>query len=201
MPIDLFNTNVEPFPNKANASRLGYVGRSPVAESKRDSDSWYTPPMYIDSVISVLGRIDLDPFSSAVANEIIGASYFFSEEISAFEHSWKVKKRGGTKVFMNPPYSAGLCARAVNRFIDQYQEINFEGIVLVNNATDTKWFNNLVCKCNAICFTDHRISFWNADHKSVSGNTRGQAFFYFGTNVEKFRKRFVSHGFVLVPAK
>ncbi len=189
----------ETFETKAKASRLGYVGRSPLAEPKRDSDSWFTPPIYLDSVRAVLGRIDLDPFSSFVANQIVGAEYIFTEEDSAFEHSWKIKRN--TKVFMNPPYSAGLCGRSVNKFLEQYDEKCFnEGIVLVNNATDTKWFNNLIRECSAICFTDHRISFWNADQKSVSGNTRGQAFFYFGKNIQKFKKIFSSHGFVLVPA-
>ncbi|MEK7802460.1 MAG: DNA N-6-adenine-methyltransferase [Pseudomonadota bacterium] len=199
MTIELINTNVELFPSKADPLRLGYIGRVPTADNKRDSDAWFTPPIYIDSVRAVMKRIDLDPFSSAIANKIVCADNFFSEKKSAFEHDWKIKR--STKVFMNPPYSAGLCGRAINRFLEQYQQKNFtEGIVLVNNATDTKWFNNLAKQCNAICFTDHRISFWNADHKRVSGNTRGQAFFYFGKNIEKFKEIFLSHGFILVPA-
>jgi hypothetical protein len=95
-----------------------------------------------------------------------------------------------------------MCSRSVNRFIDQYEAKRFsEGIVLVNNATDTRWFNALIGRCSTICFTNHRISFWNADRKNVSGNTRGQAFFYFGNKRVKFRRTFEKHGFVLEPAK
>ncbi len=195
----LNHPSVELFETKAKASRLGYVGKSPLAESKRDSDSWFTPPLYVDSVRAVLGEITLDPFSSPVANKVIKARHIFTEEISAFDNAWNVEKK--TKVFMNPPYSAGLCGRAANRFIEQYLENAFtQGIVLVNNATDTKWFSTLQKQCDAICFTDHRISFWNADHKSVSGNTRGQAFFYFGSSTKKFKKIFEAHGFIMVPA-
>ena len=187
-----------PLANLADARRLGYVGRKPSSE-KRDSDSWFTPPEYLDSVRAVLDEIDLDPFTSERANEIVGAKWIFTSEQSAFENDWRVDRR--VHVFMNPPYSAGLCKRAVLRFIEQYEAKRFEeGIVLVNNATDTKWFSALVAHCDGVCFTNHRISFWNADRKNVSGNTRGQAFFYFGGNLAKFRHAFKKHGFVLVPA-
>lgn len=187
--------------SKANSKKLAYIGAKPGsnATKKRDSDSWYTPPEYLDSVRTVLGRIDLDPFSSEKANEIVCADNIFTLENSAFEHDWNIGK--DLKVFMNPPYSAGLCGRSVNRFIDQFEAGNFvEGIVLANNATDTRWFSALVSCCSAICFTNHRISFWNADRKNVSGNTRGQAFFYFGSRKLKFQKAFEKHGFVMLPA-
>jgi len=185
--------------NRANVSRLGYIGRTPTIKP-RDADSWFTPPEYLDSVRAVMGSIDLDPFTSRTANEIVGAKHIFTIENSAFDNDWKIDKN--IRVFMNPPYSAGLCSRAVNRFIDQYESRNFiEGIVLVNNATDTRWFNALIKHCRAICFTDHRISFWNTDRKHVSGNTRGQAFFYFGKKLVRFRTTFEKHGFILVPVK
>ena len=196
---DQSNLLVSPGQYRANVNRLGYIGRTPT-EKPRDADSWFTPPEYLDSVRTVMGRIDLDPFTSEKANEIVGAKLIFTIANSAFDNDWKVVKNG--RVFMNPPYSAGLCGRAINRFIDQYEARKFaEGIVLVNNATDTRWFNALSKFCGAICFTDHRISFWNADRKHVSGNTRGQAFFYFGKKLAKFKKAFEKHGFVLLPAK
>jgi len=188
--------------SKANKNKLAYIGAKPGenAKPKRDSDSWFTPPEYLDSVRAVMGKIDLDPFTSERANEIVKATTIFTIDNSAFENDWKIDEQ--VRVFMNPPYSAGMCSRSVNRFVDQYEAKRFvEGIVLVNNATDTRWFSALVKSCTAICFTNHRISFWNADRKNVSGNTRGQAFFYFGKKRVKFRKAFEKHGFVLAPAK
>ncbi len=191
-------TNIVALPvSTASAHRLGYIGRVPTSKA-RDADSWFTPPEYLDSVRAVMGGIDLDPFTSETANEIVGARRILTLERSAFDEDWKVGPRG--RVFMNPPYSAGLCARAVNRFIDQWEARQFgEGVVLVNNATDTRWFNVLVARCTRICFTHHRISFWNADRKHISGNTRGQAFFYFGRNADKFTRIFGKHGFVVTP--
>lgn len=187
---------------KANKNKLAYIGSKPgvTAKAKRDSDSWFTPPEYLDSVRTVMGSIDLDPFTSKRANEIVGAKNIFTTDNSAFENDWKLDE--GIRVFMNPPYSAGMCSRSVNRFIEQYETKRFvEGIVLVNNATDTRWFSALVNRCTSICFTNHRISFWNADRKNVSGNTRGQAFFYYGNKRAKFRKTFEKHGFILNPIK
>lgn len=186
--------------SKADTNKLAYIGAKPgTTAKKRDSDSWFTPPEYLDSVRTVLGTIDLDPFSSEHANEIVKASHIFTVQNSAFDNDWKISDN--VRVFMNPPYSAGLCGRSVNRFIDQFEAKRFvEGIVLANNATDTRWFSALVHRCSAICFTDHRISFWNADRKNVSGNTRGQAFFYFGKKQDKFKITFEKHGFVMVPA-
>jgi phage N-6-adenine-methyltransferase len=185
--------------SRANPARLGYVGRSPLKVA-RDGDSWFTPPEYVESVRAVMGGIDLDPFTSEKANEIVDAAHILTAERSAFDHSWKFGK--ATRVFMNPPYSAGMCARAVDRFLQQFAAKAFaEAIVLVNNATDTRWFGALVSRCAAVCFTHHRISFWNADRKNISGNTRGQAFFYFGRRVDRFRSEFERHGFVLVPAR
>ena len=147
-----------------------------------------------------MGGIDLDPFTSKKANEIVGARYIFTIKNSAFENSWRLDTN--LRVFMNPPYSRGSCGRAINRFIHEYEARHVaEGIVLVNNATDTHWFNALVQHCDALCFTDHRISFWNADGKHASSNTRGQVFCYFGRKRDRFKEIFDKHGFVLVPPR
>ena len=76
----------------------------------------------------------------------------------------------------------------------EYKQSFGEGVVLVNNATETRWFQLMLREATAVMLTDHRISFWNADGKAVSGNTRGQAFFYFGDNPEKFLVEFSKHG-------
>ena len=176
--------------SSANVNKLGYVGKVP---GSRDSSSWFTPKEYIDMSKDVLGSIDLDPFSSKEANRIVGAEKFFSEENSAFDNEWDV-----LTVFMNPPYGAKIINKAITRFLDQQYEFNFDAVVLVNNCTETVWFQNLLHCSAAVCFPRKRISFWNADGKSISGNTRGQAFFYFGNNCTKFKKVFSLIGEVLL---
>lgn len=186
---------------KADPNQMAYIGRKPQvlgASKVRDSDSWYTPQLYLDAVHAVLGGVDLDPFSSEKANVLVRAQTIFTQANCAFVQSWRVVDEA--RVFMNPPYSKGLCGRAVAKFIEQYRLGAFvEAIVLVNNATDTRWFQLLVQHCAAMCFTHHRISFWNEDGKPVSGNTRGQAFFYFGQQHNAFAKHFAKFGFVVFP--
>lgn len=72
--------------DKASVARLAYVGSKP--GNSRDSDAWYTPTPYISAARAVMGDIDLDPFSSAEANERIGAHRFFDVRRSAFTGNW-----------------------------------------------------------------------------------------------------------------
>lgn len=186
--------------NKATTKKLGYVGSVPGAT--RDSNAWFTPEKYIDSARKALGgTINLDPFSSLEANKIVKAEKYFIETDNAFAQKWSGRKGASRKVWMNPPYSGKLCSLAVSKFIEEYNIGSFtEGIFVVNNATETKWFQEALKKASAICFTGHRISFWNADGKAMSGNTRGQAFFYFGSKPDKFLIEFAKYG-VVIPLK
>lgn len=175
--------------NKADVNRLGYVGSTP--GKKRDSDSWYTPDRYLDAARTVLQGFDFDPFSSEAANGRVKATAFYTEADDALTTEWPPVR----SVWMNPPYSNGLCAKAVARFVEEYRQGLFtEGIVLVNNATDTHWWDDLMRQASAVCFTDHRISFWNEDGKASSGNTRGQAFVYFGAYPDDFMRVFDQFG-------
>lgn len=178
-------------PSSADPKKLGYVGSTP---GSRDSNAWFTPSKYIESVrVGLGGEITLDPFSSKEANQVVKAKKFYTEEDDAFIQSWETNT-----VFMNPPYSGKLCSEAVSKFIDEYEKKSFSsGIFLVNNATETKWFQRAFGAASAVCFTNHRISFWNADGKAMSGNTRGQAFFYFGKDTKKFMEEFKQHGSVV----
>ena len=177
--------------NRASIRRLAYVGKKP---GVRDSDSWFTPTKYLVAVREVLGRIDLDPFSSDVANMEVQARHHYTERDDAFKQSWLANS-----VFMNPPYGK-MCRRAVEKCVEEFRNWSFQNaVVLVNNATETTFFQLLLNAGSAVCFTDHRISFYNSDGKSVSGNTRGQAFFYLSQNpdIALFRKVFSPFGKVL----
>ena len=183
--------------SKANVNHLAYVGAKP---GQRDSDSWYTPVKYLESARKVLKGFDLDPFSSTYANETVKAKRIITEKQDAFKTSWKAKT-----VFMNPPYGRGIASAACHEFVRNFTEGNFSrGVVLVNNATETKWLQELLAYATAICLTNHRISFTSPDGKHVSGNTRGQAFFLFESNkkskhatIARFEREFSAYGTIL----
>lgn len=186
---------------KADINRLAYIGSKPGEKSKtkRDSDSWFTPSMYTDMARDVMGEIDLDPFSSKVANDHVKAKRYFDVNSDAFKQQW-FQDQG--RVFMNPPYGRKLIDAAVDIFLTNLaNESISQAIVLVNNATETRWFHLLLSYANAICFPDRRIAFETHDGKHVSGNTRGQVFFYFGHKNNRFEDVFGKIGAVLIPSR
>ena len=107
--------------NKALKSKLGYVGSVPGKDSERDSNAWYTPAKYIESARKVLGEIDLDPFSSLEANQVVKAKNYYTQEDNALNKSWNPKEGKGVKhrVWMNPPYSGKLCSQSVAKFLEE----------------------------------------------------------------------------------
>ncbi len=166
---------------EANVFRLGYVGRQP---GTRDSDSWFTPSPILEAARIVLGRLDLDPFSSETANRAVKAKRYFTEADDAFSQEWLA-----TTVWMNPP----------EKFVSEYRSGHFRsGITLCNNVTETRAGQLLFRTASAVCFPDRRISFTNVDGKKMSGNTRGQMILHFGSNSKLFRKVFGQFGAVLL---
>jgi phage N-6-adenine-methyltransferase len=185
---------------KADINKLAYIGAKPGTKSqtKRDSDSWFTPSMYTDMAREVMGEIDLDPFSSKTANEHIKAKRYFDIKSDAFKQEWF---RDQGRVFMNPPYGRKLIDASIDIFLTNLSNDSIsQAIVLVNNATETRWFHSLLNYTDAICFPDRRIAFETDDGKHVSGNTRGQVFFYFGHKVDNFEDIFGKIGAVLKPS-
>ena len=149
------------------------------------NEEWYTPKKYIDMAREVLGRIDIDPASNSFANEVVQATTYYTKEDNGLTKEWQ------GKMWLNPPYSS-----IIADFIDKTCNSDVEAIVLTNNSTDTKWFAQAANNCDAICFTYGRINFYD-DTDKKSSPTNGQAFFYFGDNVEKFNEVFKEIGFVV----
>lgn len=171
---------------EADSKQLGYVGSISSAD-KVKKDDWHTPAKYINAAREVMGSINLDPFSSVVANSQIQADNILTIADDAFTCSWG---RHDT-LWMNPPYSRGMAERAVVKSLEEKRAGAFnEAIVLMNNATDTVWCDLLFMNCSAFGFTRGRISFEDNGGKKQSSNTRGQVFFYFGDNAQKFLQVF-----------
>ena len=96
---------------------------------------------------------------------------------------------------MNPPYGRGNIDPAVGKFIDQWQQRRFrQGIVLVNNVTETAWAQALFRNASSMCWPTGRISFVSVDGKESSSNTRGQIVYYFGRATSRFQQSFSAIG-------
>lgn len=157
-------------------------------------NEWYTPSHIIDLAKEVFGgSIDLDPASSLTANEQVGAEFYFNADDNGLEKDWF------GDVWLNPPYAQPLMSQFAEKVVYEKYRLGpnpyTSCIILVNNATETKWFQLLAKESSAICFPQSRIRFWHPDR--VSSPLQGQAIIYIGKEGEKFGKVFSSIGFCL----
>lgn len=157
------------------------------------SNEWYTPEKYIEAVREVLSGIDLDPASCGYANRTVKATRYFTEVEDGLKQSWE------GSIFLNPPYgkTKGRSNAAVwsQYLIEQYESgITNQAVLLVNACPGDKWFMPLFDY--PICFTDHRIKFYNTEGKS-NQPTKGNAFVYFGDMVFQFERVFREFGAIV----
>ena len=158
------------------------------------NNEWYTPSEYIELARTVMGSIDTDPASSAKANETVKASAFFSAEQDGLALEWS------GNVWLNPPYGKSLIEKFCNAVSDKFESGEIEqACVLVNNATETSWFQRLASCASAICFPKGRIQFFVEDGESKKGSPlQGQSIVYMGKNINAFKNSFRERGFVVV---
>jgi len=154
-------------------------------------NEWYTPALYIDMARDVLGEFHLDPASSPKAQEVVQAANYFTAEDDGLTKAWH------GHVWLNPPYAQPAITNFVMKLVTEFESGKVDqAILLTHNYTDTEWFHAAAKACQSICFPRGRIKFESPDGEKASP-TQGQAFFYFGHNVEKFAKTFGSIGVVL----
>lgn len=162
----------------------------PHVSNNSGNNEWYTPREFIEAARTVLGGFDLDPASSEIANATVKADRIFTAEDNGLSQEWPV----GT-IWMNPPYAQPLMGQFADKFAAEIRR-GSSGIVLVNNATETAWFQTIAAECSAICFPKTRIRFISPD--GIQGAPlQGQAILYCGANREAFAEAFSGFGLVV----
>ena len=156
-------------------------------------NEWYTPAKYIQLARDVLSGIDVDPASNLAAQETVRAKTYFTSEDDGLSQDWE------GSVWLNPPYAQPLIAQFVSKMVAERRAGHVTaGIMLTHNYTDTAWFHEASGLADAICFTRGRIRFVD-DQGNEASPTQGQAFFYYGDDVELFASVFGEIGLVVTP--
>ena len=116
-----------------------------------EQDGWLTPKHIIESVVNVMGAIDLDPCSDI--RKHIPAAVNFTDKEDGLSMDWF------GRVFMNPPYGGKISSWA-KKWRGEYEKHHFErGIALVPARTDTEWWRDLISTASIVCFIDGRLRF------------------------------------------
>ena len=181
--VDMFKAK-----NHGDESNQEPEKAKPHVANNGGNNEWYTPQEYIDAARAVMGDIDLDPASCEIANRVVQAKEYYTAEDNGLEQEW------AGRVWMNPPYAGDL----IPLFCDKLKEHVVSGdieqsIVLVNNATETAWFNTLISVASAVVFPKTRVKFYMPDGK-IGAPLQGQAIIYIGSNSQAFMEIFRPFG-------
>jgi phage N-6-adenine-methyltransferase len=175
---------------KLAARRELFESGAPNRTSFTGENEWYTPAECVELARDALGGIDTDPASSEVAQRTVKAAAWFSEADNGLEREWH------GKVFLNPPYAQPAISLFADKMVAEFESGRVEAaIMLTHNYTDTAWFQKLARAAHAICFTRGRVRFLSPSGV-VAAPTQGQAYFYFGGNINIFSDVFAETGFV-----
>ena len=177
------DSNVASLQHLNNYSKLLYGTDKPKVVHNTGNEEWFTPPEYVEAARAVLGTIDLDPASCEIANKTIKAKRYYAKDDDGLTKTWK------GRIFLNPPYTTGV----IDKFVAKVVECD-EAIVVVNNCTETRWFQTLASKSSAICFPSGRIKF-TPGGMTGSSPLQGQAIVYTGSNIAAFISCFRKFGF------
>lgn len=154
------------------------------------SNEWYTPAKYIEAAREVMGSIDLDPASCALANETVRATRYYTKEDNGLAQPWY------GNVWLNPPFGTtmqqsgpawqgqSVASLFMDRLIQEYQRGNVPQAMLLAKADPKQnWFHRLWAY--PICFAYDRVYF-NRPHGDPCRHQFGTCFVYLGPHEQRF---------------
>ncbi|MBV7328403.1 hypothetical protein KFU94_09110 [Chloroflexi bacterium TSY] len=192
---------------------------------------YYTPAEIVDAARSVMGGIDLDPASSAAANERVQALHFFNKADNGLSQRWfgrvwlnhpfgdpeKPCKKRCPKKRCDPSFAdkekkpdkwRGYCIR-------EYHPGNPDWIDKLVNEYTLGRIEQACCITFAStsekwfqplfnypqCYLSPRTDYFLPNGTKKKGVTKGSVVTYFGSDLKRFDRIFGKLGRVTIPAK
>ena len=163
-----------------------------------NSQDWGTPPLYVDAVRKMLGRIDLDPCSNR--HSVVNAAVeYMPPEKDGLKESWDYPS-----IYVNPPYGIssgrykGRIGDWLARCADAHEQHGAEVVALVPVATNTShWKTSVFGRAAALCFLyDTRLKFLVNGREGGTGAPMSCAMVYWGRRFGRFLDVFLRYGAV-----
>lgn len=141
---------------------------------------YYTPIEIVEASRKVMGSINLDPFSSEEANEVVGADIFYDKKTDGFTCHWF------GNIFMNHPFNIKNNKRCIENLVFQFQcgDVS-QACCITYAATSEAWFQPLLDypQCFLSPRTNYRFPDGTINKKRA---TKGSVVTYLGGNLNKF---------------
>ena len=166
-------------------------------------DQTHRTPKVILDLVRKLGPIGLDPCANVehqfAERNYCGTPPGYLRVVGGdgLQDSW----RGFGLVYANPEYGRALgpwTKKAAYEFSSKLPYLfpdmeNDELVLLVPARNDTRWFQENVLRCDAICFWKGRLRFVGSEASAPFPSCLA----YWGPRREKFREIFAPHGWVV----
>lgn len=153
---------------------------------------YYTPSEIIEAAREAMGSIELDPASSANANEIVKAQRYFNQEQDGLKQTWYA-----STVWVNWPFGRRLNDLWVNKILEQYRISGEQQIICICYAcTSEKWFRPLLAYPQ--CYLHGRTNYRLPSGEVLRGVTKGSVVTYLGANIDRFARIFEKLGTIKV---
>lgn len=175
---------------KALSDRIEQLKRKSSKEATRkQSQRWYAPLQYIALARQVMEEIDLDPASDELAQQWVQAATYYTPAQDGLSQPWF------GRVWLYPPTPRKV-GKWTKKAIAEFESRNItEAIILVKPSPGSKWFQTLL-RLFPVCFPDERIQFLDEQGSPQTKPQYGNAFFYLGQNLERFKQVFGEIGSV-----
>lgn len=150
-----------------------------------------TPAHIIEAARRVLGVIDLDPASNAIANQTVKARDY--NTCDGLAQPWF------GNVWLNHPFSREHNADWINRLIAHYEGGFVDAACCITFAsTSEAWFKPLMQYPQ--CYLSPRTNYLGLDGKVKRGVPKGSVVTYLGWKNKLFATEFAALGSVMFPA-